>query len=209
MKCHLCKDRSCSEGEPCRNTDSIPLYEDTLDRKLFETAAAVEALFYKEICRVDEIMEFARRMGFRRVGLAFCIGVVEEARILGEILSKEFDVISVCCKVGSMKKAEFGMVERPWLGEQSCNPIEQARILDEEGSEFNIVLGLCVGHDSLFYKHSKAPVTTIFTKDRKLGHNAVAALYCPYLRTELGKELKERKLDPCEDKRENSLGSAN
>ena len=52
-----------------------------------------------------------------------------------------------------------------------------------------------MGHDSLFYKHSKAPVTTLVVKDRKLGHNPVAALYCPYIRSELGRPLKERPLE--------------
>ncbi|HPI98119.1 MAG TPA: DUF1847 domain-containing protein, partial [Synergistales bacterium] len=195
MKCQLCKEKSCFDGNPCKKTDSIPLYEDPLDRKLLTVAAEVEALFYKEICRVDETMEFARRMGYTKIGLAFCLGVAREARILGEILSKEFEVHSVCCKVGSITKAEFEMVERPWIGDRSCNPIEQARILNEEGVDFNVVLGLCVGHDSLFYRHSQAPVTTLFTKDRKLGHNAVAALYCPYIRTELGEKPKERPVE--------------
>ncbi|HPC75475.1 MAG: DUF1847 domain-containing protein [Thermovirgaceae bacterium] len=195
MKCHLCKDKPCGEGNPCEKTDSIPLYDDPLDRKLFKVAADVEALFYKEACRIDETMEFARRMGFRRLGIAFCVGFKAEAAILGEILSKEFEVFSTCCKVGSVEKATFGMAERPWIGKVSCNPIEQARILAEEGTEFNIVLGLCVGHDSLFYKHSKAPVTTLVVKDRKLGHNPVAALYCPYIRSELGRPLKERPLE--------------
>lgn len=196
MKCHLCKDNACFEGNPCRKTDSVPLYQDPLDLKILKVAADVEALFYKEVCRIDETMEFARRMGFREIGIAFCLGVAEEARILGEIFSREFNLHSVCCKVGSIKKTVFGMSERPWIGKYSCNPIEQARMLDEEGTELNIVLGLCVGHDSLFYKHSKAPVTTLITKDRKLGHNPAAALYCPYLRSELGKKLKER---PVED----------
>jgi uncharacterized metal-binding protein len=195
MKCHLCKGNPCQKGDPCEKTDSIPLYQDPLDRKILKVAADVEALFYKEACRVDETMEFARRMGFRKIGIAFCIGILEEVRILAEILSREFDVHSVCCKVGSVKKAEFDMTERPWIGKYSCNPIEQARILNEEGTELNIILGLCVGHDSLFNKHSEAPVTTLVTKDRKLGHNPVAALYCPYLRSELGKKLKERPVE--------------
>jgi uncharacterized metal-binding protein len=135
-------------------------------------------------------------MGYKKLGLAFCLGVAWEARALGEILSKEFEVHSVCCKVGSIPKAEFNMAERPWIGRYSCNPAEQARILEEEGTDFNIVFGLCVGHDSLFYRHSHAPVTTLFTKDRKLGHNPVVALYCPYIRTGLGDTPKERPLDP-------------
>lgn len=190
MKCHLCKEKSCYIGDPCKKTDSISLYDDPLDRKLLVVAAEIEALFYKEICRVDETLEFTRRMNFKKIGIAFCLGMRKEAKTLGEIFSKEFEVHSVCCKVGSIKKDEFEMAKNPRIGEYSCNPIEQARILNNEGTEFNIVLGLCVGHDSLFYKYSKAPVTTIVTKDRKLGHNPVAALYCPYIQSDLGKELK-------------------
>lgn len=134
-------------------------------------------------------------MGVKKIGIAFCLGVSEEVKILAEIFSMEFDVHSVCCKVGNIKKTVFGMSERPWIGKHSCNPIEQAQILNNEGTDLNIVFGLCVGHDSLFYKHSEAPVTTLVTKDRKLGHNPVAALYCPYLRSELGKKLKERPIE--------------
>ena len=194
MKCHLCKDSPCYEGNPCRRTDSVPLYDDPVDRKILKTAADVEALFYREACRVDETMEFARRMGFSRLGIAFCVGFKTEAAILGELLSNEFEVFSTCCKIGSIEKAAFELTERLWVGDYTCNPIEQARILEEEGTEFNIVLGLCVGHDSLFYKHSKAPVTTLVVKDRKLGHNPVAALYCPYIRSDLGRPLRERPL---------------
>lgn len=58
-----------------------------------------------------------------------------------------------------------------------CNPIHQALRLNAENTEFNIVMGLCVGHDSLFYKYSEALVTTLVAKDRVLAHNPVAALY--------------------------------
>lgn len=58
-----------------------------------------------------------------------------------------------------------------------CNPIMQAKILNEQATDLNIVMGLCVGHDSLFYKYSEALTTTLVTKDRVLGHNPAAALY--------------------------------
>lgn len=35
----------------------------------------------------------------------------------------------------------------------------------------------CVGHDSLFFMHSKVPATVLVAKDRVLGHNPVACLY--------------------------------
>ncbi len=58
-----------------------------------------------------------------------------------------------------------------------CNPIVQAEILNEAQTEFNIMLCLCVGHDSLFLKHIKAPTTVLAVKDRVTGHNPMAALY--------------------------------
>jgi len=58
-----------------------------------------------------------------------------------------------------------------------CNPIAQAKILNNEGTEFNIMVGLCVGHDSLFFKYADAPTTVLIAKDRVFGHNPAAALY--------------------------------
>ena len=58
-----------------------------------------------------------------------------------------------------------------------CNPIAQAKLLNEEKTDFNIVLGLCVGHDTLFFKSSEAPVTVLAVKDRALAHNPLGALY--------------------------------
>ncbi len=192
MRCDQCTDKGCSRGEPCRPTDSEPLYRDPLEARLLKTSADVEALYYGTLCRLDEIMEFARRMEFKRLGVAFCVGLAKEAKAVCALLEKEFEVTSVCCKVGGMPKAAFDMTERPWIGKISCNPGEQARVMNEEATDFNIVLGLCVGHDSLFYRHSEAPVTTLVAKDRKLGHNPVAAIYCPYLSKHLGKKPKER-----------------
>ena len=58
---------------------------------------------------------------------------------------------------------------------------ESMRIIREEleaqGTDFNIVIGLCVGHDTLFLRHSHAPTTVMIVKDRVLAHNPVAALY--------------------------------
>jgi uncharacterized metal-binding protein len=49
--------------------------------------------------------------------------------------------------------------------------------LNEEKTDFNILLGLCVGHDSLFFKHADAYTTVLAVKDRVTGHNPLAAVY--------------------------------
>jgi uncharacterized metal-binding protein len=61
--------------------------------------------------------------------------------------------------------------------EALCNPVAQAALLEKSGTQLNVLIGLCVGHDSLFFMHSRAPVTVLVAKDRVLGHNPVAALY--------------------------------
>ena len=47
----------------------------------------------------------------------------------------------------------------------------------KEKTELNVMMGLCMGHDILFLKHSKAPTTTLVVKDRILCHNTVVAIY--------------------------------
>ena len=77
-----------------------------------------------------------------------------------------------------MRKTEVGIPETcENTGVNMCNPILQAKILNAEHTDLNIVMGLCVGHDSLFYKYSEGLTTTLVVKDRVLGHNPVAALY--------------------------------
>ena len=107
------------------------------------------------------------------------MGLINESRILAKILRKNgFEVFGAACKAGAVEKTAVGIKEScEKVGKNMCNPIYQAKRLNAENTEFNIVMGLCVGHDSLFYKHSDALVTTLVTKDRVLGHNPAAALY--------------------------------
>jgi len=79
---------------------------------------------------VEEIIAFAKRIGAKKIGIATCIGLMNEAKIFAKIL-----------KAKGLESYSFS------------NPILQARLL----------------HDSLFIKYSKAPVTTLITKDRVLG----------------------------------------
>lgn len=132
--------------------------------------------------RVEEIAEFAKRMGYKRLGLAFCGGVMNEASILNTILKNcGFEVISVVCKVGRVPKERIGLeAEEKILKDQfevMCNPIAQAEVLNQASTDFNIMMGLCVGHDALFLKHINGYTTVFAVKDRVLGHNPMTALY--------------------------------
>jgi uncharacterized metal-binding protein len=102
-------------------------------------------------------------------------------------------VASVCCKVGGVDKDDLGLEKiRPDATlEVSCNPADQARLLDEAGSELTILLGLCVGHDSIVSRVSRAPVTTLVAKDRVLAHNPIGAVTCPYVRRRVVEDLAD------------------
>ena len=132
--------------------------------------------------RIVEICEFAHKMGYHRLGLAFCIGLANEAAVVEKIFtSNGFEVVSVVCKAGRALKEELEIEPAdfvmPPLKEAMCNPVFQARLLNAEKTEFNVLLGLCVGHDSLFFKYAEAYTTVLAVKDRVTGHNPLAAIY--------------------------------
>jgi uncharacterized metal-binding protein len=162
------------------------------DARIAFAAARVEGLCYLPVpgsdavnarwTRVEDTIAFAKLMGYKKIGMATCIGLLDESERLSKILTAQgFEPLSVCCKAGSIDKMELGLAEtdkvRPGTFEPACNPIAQAEICNRMGTDINIIVGLCVGHDMLFNKHSKAPVTTLIVKDRVTGHNPVAVLY--------------------------------
>jgi uncharacterized metal-binding protein len=49
--------------------------------------------------------------------------------------------------------------------------------MNHEKTELNILMGQCVGLDSIFFKYAQAPTTVLAVKDRVTGHNPLAAIY--------------------------------
>lgn len=190
MKCDQCFEKGCADGEPCAPRDWEDIYTDEEDIKVMRTAAEVEDEFYGVYNRIEEIVVFAKRMGYKKIGIAFCVGLSGEANKIASILRDYFEVESVCCKVSGVSKCEMGLPKAETAGPISCNPIEQARIFKEAGTDLNLLLGLCVGHDALFIKHSHTYVIPVAVKDRVTGNNPLAAVYAssPY------KRMKKKKL---------------
>lgn len=192
LSCADCAVINCDEGDKmypqfCLTThldeeilkDALSCYEEESNKKIMKSSAEVEFEGYCRLTRIEEVMLFAQKIGARKLGIATCVGLINETRTLAKILrSNGFEVYGIGCKVGTVPKIRLGIDECcTAIGENICNPILQAKLLNAEKTDLNIVMGLCVGHDSLFYKYSEAPATTIVTKDRVLGHNPVAALY--------------------------------
>ncbi len=173
--------------------ESFDLYNgDSDDAKMARVAARVEGMCYQPIpgsdavnarwTRVEDTIAFAKLMGYRKIGIATCIGLLDETQKLSSILlAQGFIPLSVCCKTGSIDKLTLGLKEtdkiRPSTFEPACNPVAQAELMNRAKTEMNIIVGLCVGHDIIFTKYSDAPVTTLVVKDRVTGHNPVSVLY--------------------------------
>ena len=151
-----------------------------INKKVAVAAAEIEGEFYGRYTRVEEIIEFAKRIGAKKIGIATCIGLLEESRVFAKILRLNgFEVYGVSCKSGSVNKTTVGVDPKYTCvtGGVMCNPILQAKLLNKAKVDLNVIVGLCVGHDSLFIKYANGLTTSLITKDRVLGHNPVAALY--------------------------------
>ncbi|NLL37612.1 MAG: DUF1847 domain-containing protein [Fretibacterium sp.] len=170
------------EGADAIYDRALELTNSAEHNEFYVKSSEIEKDFYGSMPRVRETIELIKRMGYSKVGLAFCSGLVNEARIFSELCREHgINIIGVMCKSGGKDKTETGLGEnkklKPGQFEAMCNPVGQALMLNEMGTEFNVVMGLCVGHDSLFYKFSEALCTTVLAKDRVTGHNPVVALY--------------------------------
>lgn len=187
--------RACREGEqaergpgfcPTNVNDAavqtgLKGYDEEFTHRVIRESSISEAEGYYTNTRVEGLCAFAKRMGFSRIGIATCISFIDIAYTLSGILeSHGFTVASACCRNGGEPKEAVGVREeqkvKPGQFESMCNPLGQAALLNQAGCELNVVLGLCVGHDSLFSRDSKGLVTTLVVKDRVLAHNPIGAL---------------------------------
>ena len=158
------------------------LYQEEENYRIANAAAKVEAEGYGQLCRLEEIILFCKKAGYHKLGLIFCMGLHDEAREVSRILKHNgFEVASVICKNGAHPKSSIGLTDAETLcgcaNEVMCNPIGQALSMNAAKTEFNILLGLCVGHDTLAIKHMDAPCTVLAAKDRVTGHNPIQAIY--------------------------------
>lgn len=214
-KCAECPSRPCSQGVtdesklpgfcPIKNFKDLikevkSRYKSQDIQNFYFQSALIEKEAYDEKAareegrtvpvrpRIREIAEFAKKIGTKKVGLAFCSGLADEAARASSLLKKHgLEVCSVICSCGAVDKTELDIppenkIRDPEKFEAACNPILQAELLNRAETSFNIIVGLCVGHDMLFTKNSQAPVTTLIVKDRFTGHNPLISLYTRYHR---------------------------
>jgi len=211
--CHRCKTISClqqyPEGIPrycragkfpeiIRNTQKAYLEPDIARIHLATARVLKKGSFMWP--RVQECIEFARELDAKKVGLAVCIALLREGRAMAQLLeAADLDVVTVGCMIGAVKPQDTGVPDE-LVNEIgiACNPLAQAEIMNQEGTELNFIYGLCVGHDTLFIRHSEAPVTYVAAKDAVTGDNPGAALKSVLHRMKLADVYKDENFSPVE-----------
>ena len=203
ITCDVCKQVKCHhhypEGIPeyCLATRFHDLLEQTKGEyitpevvDIYITSGKVVTKGYMKWTRIQEAIEFAKELGITKIGFATCVGLIRESWDISELFKGAgFTVICAACQIGRVHPRERGLPEEysNLLG-LHCNPIAQAEILNYEETELNFIIGLCLGHDILFNRYSKAPVSTLIVKDRVTGNNPSAAINSFFHRRSLFKE---------------------
>ena len=192
LSCIDCALGGCEYSEKARPafcpTDSFELQNEQWlvdclneeeNRRIIEAASvSVHTASDLKLSHMEEIIVFARELGAQKIGIASCISLSAEARAAANVLRAHgFEVVGAICKIGSITYGDLGInVERRSSGTVVCNPIYQAKVLNDARTDLNVVMGLCTGHDALFLKYSDALCTLLTAKDFKFDHYSVRAL---------------------------------
>ncbi|MDA8124587.1 MAG: DUF1847 domain-containing protein [Deltaproteobacteria bacterium] len=157
--------------------------------EIYRAAAKVIQSDYGKWTRIKEAIEFAKELKLEKIGLASCVALLSELGLVAKLFTGAgFEVVSSACQIGKVSPEERGVAfDSTDHRGLTCNPIAQAEICNQAGTQLNFLLGLCLGHDILFTRRSQAPVSTLIVKDRVTGHNPAAALYADPLRQSLFK----------------------
>jgi uncharacterized metal-binding protein len=207
IMCGSCTKKECRNGYPegipawCAATQFRDVIErtktqysgpDNLD--IYQAAGKVVQSGYGKWPRIQEAIEFARELKLSKIGLASCVSLINELGLVAQLFSGAgFDVVSSACQIGRVSPSDRGVIiDTTDHRGLMCNPIAQAEICNSAGTQLNFILGLCLGHDILFMRQSKAPVSVLIVKDRVTGHNPAAALYADSLRQSLLKRYCDK-----------------
>lgn len=176
MNCTTCQDKICRkeqtscEREVFNKDEVLARYQENTTGAVVKSAAElVDFGRAGTLSRVEEIMEYAGSMKYRKIGLAYCYGMEQHIKVLENMLVENgFSVAAISCSVGGLKQSEVN--SSSCIHKVSCNPLGQAEQLNAENVDLTLVVGICVGHDILLNKNLKMDFTTLVVKDRKFNH---------------------------------------
>ena len=176
MNCTTCNDKVCLKHQTSCDRESfdkvevIGQYQEDPNSEIVKAAAGlVDSGRAGTLSRMEEIVEFAKSLNHKKLGLAYCYGMEQHAKAIEIILAAHgFDVSAVSCSVGGLKQSEVN--DSSCIHKVSCNPLGQAEQLNAEKVDLTLVVGICLGHDILLNRTLNMDFTTLVVKDRKNNH---------------------------------------
>jgi len=187
IDCIECIDRICLEGKNCATEleNLFPVEKYSEFQQSMEVTMDISAETERKLCRIAEFIYYCIGLEYKHVGVAFCVEMFQETEILTRLLRRFFKVSPVCCKIGGHTQYDLITAVEGVL----CNPIGQARVLNGLKTDINVTVGLCVGCDCIYARHSEAPISTLFVKDKSLANNPVSALHSKYYIDDILREV--------------------
>lgn len=171
MDCVNCTPKTCRQSESCgvekfEKAELLDIYNNPENQKIISAAASlVDNGKAGKLSRLQELIEFIKKMDYKKVGLAYCYGMEKDAKAFRDIFKNEnIKLRTVSCTVGGVNQNEVN--DDSCIEKVSCNPLGQAEQLNSEGVDFVIIMGICLGHDILLQRNLKADFTTFVVKDR-------------------------------------------
>jgi len=181
MDCTKCNTKICRTTKSCNSQrfdseDLMITYHLPNNQKIIQAAAAlVDNGRAGTLSRLQEVIEFSKKMNFQRIGIAYCYGMESDAALVTQIFRESgFRTIPVSCTTGGFKQSDVN--DESNIEKVSCNPLAQAEQINNEGVDFTITMGLCLGHDIIFQKKINSYTTTLIVKDRIHNNDPIKAL---------------------------------
>jgi uncharacterized metal-binding protein len=182
MNCTTCFNKVCRKQQISCNRENfnkseiINQYLDVSTSAIVQAAAElVDFDRAGQLSRLDEIIEYATRVKYKRLGVAYCYGMEQHVRILESMLiERGFTVAAVSCSVGGLKQSEVN--SESCIHKVSCNPLGQAQQLNSENVGLTLIVGICMGHDILLNRNLNMDFTTYVVKDRLHNHSPLKGL---------------------------------
>ncbi|MEN8904479.1 MAG: DUF1847 domain-containing protein [Clostridiales bacterium] len=168
MNCINCKTKSCKiEYKDCNlNKENVLAeYSNKEIHGLYKTADnLVSNGKAGELSRIEELIEFINENNYNLVSIAYCFSMENQVKFLSDIFKENnIKTTSIRCTINGIKENEILSNNKENV---NCNPIGQAKAINNSSADFVIEMGLCLGHDVLFHKYIKKPFTVLAVKDR-------------------------------------------
>ena len=89
MNCARCDKKDCYQGKDCTKIKELAISQYQKEElKIVKTSTLLEGNYYMKLARLEELKKFAKLMNYKYLGIAFCIGLSDEAKVLTKVLEK-------------------------------------------------------------------------------------------------------------------------